>query len=1098
MTLISTIKKATLACALLTLAGTVMAQLSPVPKTLPPGFEEALPQIEQQCQRIVASRYMEGTLMDVNEKLPGWEGYPVELWAYQVKDGVTGEMKDAKVYMLNADAHKLAQWVATTAWEARHSLDQLYTNAIINRIIHQSNGQFPVLGMVYEDMDGNGQFSYMFKDGVTCYFADDAHKIGYKDPTPEMIDFCVNFTDDDLDTYTGRYGRIISTTREDYYAYGGKEDVGRSDTRNTRSLSWLKTVRELYQQAWNSPYNQLMIAAAMRHIDEWVDPKLAVQTKWIRINQLGYLPKDVKVAVLMSRGQEPVTSFELVDVFSGKTIYKSDKVTPMGPWGEMKDTWRLDFSDFQEQGSYYVRVAETLSPAFPINGTVYNGTADFVLNYMRQQRCGYNPFQRDSCHTKDGYIRYHPTKEGQYIDVTGGWHDAADLLQYTTTSANAIYQMMLAYQKHPEAFGDSHQANGLEGANGIPDIVDEIYWGLEWLDKMNPAPGEFYNQIADDRDHIGTKMPKDDPADYGWGRNNGRPVYFIDGKPQQRGKFMNATMGMASTVGKFASDFALGSQVLEPFYPEFAKKIAAKASDAFLKGVDMPGHTQTVSVISPYIYEEANWVDDMELGAIEMYRLTGDSDFLTRAVEYGRREPVTPWMGADSARHYQWYPFMNMGHYQVAKMGTPKMKKEFVRNMRAGLQRVLERAQETGNPFLWGVPGIWCSNNLTTALLTQSILYRELTGSDEYAYMEAALRDWLFGCNPWGTSMIVELPKGGVYPHATHSNWVFEGVGFPTGGLVDGPVYAGIFNSLKGVNLTDDMPNVDGNTYKGFQPGDVVYHDNTHDYSTNEPTMDGTASLTFPLAYYQSQGAGQTGIEVDRNVYDEGGINRGDPSQKKICLVFTADTFVDGADKIISTLRKENIHGGFFFTGNTYNLYPDIIRRLLSDGHYLGSHSCGHLLYASWGNRDSLLVTKDEFEKDILRSYATMAKFGITKDKAPYFIPPYEYFNSTIASWAKGLGLQIINFTPGTGSNADYTYPGMEDGKYRSSKYLYDELMKYEKEHTLNGHFLMIHFGTDERRTDKFYDRLPRIIKELRKRGYRFVGVEEMLNLNMK
>ena len=97
---------------------------------------------------------------------------------------------------------------------------------------------------------------------------------------------------------------------------------------------------------------------------------------------------------------------------------------------------------------------------------------------MRQQRCGFNPFQRDSCHVKDAYVRYHPEKEGQHIDVRGGWHDAADLLQYTTTSANAIYQMMLAWQQCPDAFGDHYQANGLKGANGIPDLIDEIYWGL--------------------------------------------------------------------------------------------------------------------------------------------------------------------------------------------------------------------------------------------------------------------------------------------------------------------------------------------------------------------------------------------------------------------------------------------------------------------------------------------------------------------------------------------------------------------------------------------------------------------------------------------
>lgn len=817
---------------------------------------------------------------------------------------------------------------------------------------------------------------------------------------------------------------------------------------------------------------------------------------WIRINQLGYLPKATKVAVLMSEGSIEVNRFELVDVFTGKVAYTSSQVKPMGALGGMKSTFRLNFSDFKGQGSFYIRVNDTVSPHFPINGHVYDGTADFVLNYMRQQRCGYNPFQRDSCHTKDAFIKYHPTKEGQHIDVRGGWHDAADLLQYTSTSANAIYQMMFAYQQNPACFTDHFAANGLPGANGIPDIIDEIYWGLDWLDRMNPEKGELYNQIADDRDHIGTKMPKDDPADYGRGANNGRPVYFVTGKPQQRGKFMNSTMGAASTAGKFASDFALGSLILKPFYPHFAAKIGAKAAHAFQVGIDKPGNTQTVSVVSPYIYEEDNWVDDMELGAIELYKRTGDKNYFTLAMEYGRREPITPWMGADSARHYQWYPFMNMGHYQVASVAQPRLRAEFLRNMQAGIQRVLDRAQS--HPFLWGIPGIWCSNNLTTAMLTQCILYRQLSGDSRYEEMEGALRDWLFGCNPWGTSMIVELPKGGTYPHATHSNWVFENVGFPTGGLVDGPVYSTIFNSLKGVNLTDDMPNVNGNTFMRFQPGDVVYHDNTHDYSTNEPTMDGTASLTFPLSFYQAEGSAQVGAGDNRNVYIDGGIVQGDPSKKKICLVFTASDKCDGAETIIKTLKKHSIKAGFFFTGTFFETFPQVVKTLLAQGHEVGSHSYGHLQYMPWDNRDSLLVTKEQFTHDLVKSYEIMSQFGITKEKAPYFIPPFEYYNSTVASWAKEMGLQIINYTPGTLSNNDYTYPNMIEGKYFSSKYLFDYMMGWEKTHTLNGNFILMHMGTVPERTDKFYNWLDKIIKTLKSRGYQFVSVEDMLSLKMK
>ena len=813
---------------------------------------------------------------------------------------------------------------------------------------------------------------------------------------------------------------------------------------------------------------------------------------WVRINQIGYLPEATKVAVFMSDDAVKVDGFELVDAFTGDVAWRSDAVRPTGALGQMKTTCRLDFSALKTDGAYYIKVlssgGETRSEIFPINPKVYDGAADFVLNYMRQQRCGWNPFFKDSCHRKDGIIVGHPDpkKDSTFLDVTGGWHDASDCLQYTTTSANAIYQMMFAYQSNPEAFSDNHLADGTPGRNGIPDIIDEIYWGLKWLDKMNPEPGEMYNQIADDRDHVGMRVPNDDQADYGWGKGEYRPVWFCSGEPQQRGKRgdKNKTTGVASTAGKFASDFAFGAEILKPFYPEFAEKIGAKAQAAYDAGVAKPGVCQTASVVSPYIYEEDNWVDDMELAAYEMFRRTGDKKYRTEAIEYARREPVTPWMGADSARHYQWYPFMNMGHYRIARNFGGKVSAEFIRNIRSGIQRVYERGKD--HPFMFGIPGIWCSNNLTSAMLTQCILYRELTGDTTYQEMEGALRDWLLGCNPWGVSMIVELPKGGIFPTQPHSFIIKYKMGNTTGGLVDGPVYATIFGSLLGIR-TDG-----GINYEEFQPGDLVYHDSTHDYSTNEPTMDGTASLTFPLSYYQREGsatAAHLTTQTDNNIYQDGGIIRTDPSVKHIDFVFTAADKADGAERIISTLRKYNIKGGFFFTGEFFEMYPDVVRRLVAEGHYVGSHSYGHLLYAPWGNRDSLLVTKQEFEEDIFKSYKVLREFGITD--APYFIPPYEHYNATISSWARQLGLQVINYTPGTLTNGDYTTPEMK--RYFSSKEILSRIWEYERTdpNGLNGHIMLIHFGTDPARTDKFYDKLPGLIRELRRKGYSFTPLKD-------
>ena len=563
---------------------------------------------------------------------------------------------------------------------------------------------------------------------------------------------------------------------------------------------------------------------------------------WVRINQLGYRPGDLKVAVYMGNGTNDLRSFRVVDAITGKVILEKKDISKTDPIEPFTSCYRLNFTEVNSEGVYRIEAGKIVSPDFRIADDVYAGTADFLLTYMRQQRCGFNPWLNDSCHVNDGYVIYGGKDDSMHIDVTGGWHDAADYLQYVATSANATYQMLHAYEVNPSSFGDEHLGNGLEGKDSIPDVLNESRWGLDWLIKMNPAPDVMYNQIADDRDHIGFRFPNADTANYGKGKE--RPVYRCTGKEQGLFKYKNRATGIASTAGKFASAFARGSSVFRTVDPEFSLLLESKAIAAFDYGLRNPGACQTAPGTAPYFYEEDNWVDDMELAAAELFRLTGDTLYLGHAVRFGRQEKTTPWMGADTARHYQWYPFMNMGHPVVAsESGIAENREEFLGYMKEGLGLLEERGRK--NPFLIGVPFIWCSNNLVAATLTQAHLYQSISGDDSFRELEAAHRDWLFGCNPWGTSMIVGLPADGDYPVNTHSSYVLEGKQVP-GGLVDGPVKPTIFNNLKFIYLSED------DEYSQFQTDLAVYHDDFADYSTNECTMDGTACLIYYLSALQN------------------------------------------------------------------------------------------------------------------------------------------------------------------------------------------------------------------------------------------------------
>ncbi len=602
---------------------------------------------------------------------------------------------------------------------------------------------------------------------------------------------------------------------------------------------------------------------------------------WIRINLLGYPTESIKVAVWASKSDQIPKRFEIIDQETNTVVYTSTNIKSFGSYGPFKQTARLNFSDFKRNGRFYIRANEISSPLLLINNNVYKGAADFCLRYMRQQRSGFNPYLKDSCHTHDGFVLYGAKagiKDSTHFDASGGWHDASDYLQYATTSANATYHLLMAYRDYPQVFSDTQQANGLDGKNGIADVLDEARWGLDWLLKMHPRKDIMFNQLADDRDHISMRIPKEDNQ---YGKGFERPLYLITGEPQQRGKFMNNTTGTSSTAAKFTSAFNLGALLFKDNDKPYAQTLTQKALSAYRYALLKPGVTQTVSVKSPYIYAEDNWIDDMELAeaSFNYGQEKPNQKKIRQALKYAQQETVTPWLQQDTAAHYQYYPFINLGHYEVAKQGEATATAYY----KTGIEQVWNRAKN--NAFYRGIPFIWCSNNLTVAFAMQCNWYAELSGDDTFAALAQANFDWIFGCNPWGTSMVYGLPQWGDTPTDPHSAFTHL-KNYPIdGGLVDGPVYTNIYKSLIGIKLNE------ADEYADFQSDLAVYHDDYGDYSTNEPTMDGTASLIYLLAAKAAQ-ANLT----DHKTKSLGAIIRDDSTQKKIHLVFTGDEFADGGE----------------------------------------------------------------------------------------------------------------------------------------------------------------------------------------------------------
>ncbi|MDQ6632749.1 MAG: glycoside hydrolase family 9 protein, partial [Verrucomicrobiota bacterium] len=432
-------------------------------------------------------------------------------------------------------------------------------------------------------------------------------------------------------------------------------------------------------------YLQLFLAGGLAIISENTFAENAKPEIFIRANQIGYRPSDPKIALAFAQESLP-EKFMVVEAETQKVFVENDIKTIAGSWGKFTQHAELDFSEVKKPGKYFIRLGQTQSPVFAMGDGVLAELPDQLLEFMRQQRCGYNPWLDAVCHSFDGRTAYGPMTNGTYLNCSGGWHDAGDLLKYLLTSGNATAQMLLAYQMENEKvlarketrsatkkseekveenpvelksiFADHFNELGQSGSNGIPDILDEAKWGLDWMLKLHPARDQLFHQVADDRDHHGWRLPQNENVDYGWGEGKERVVYFADGKPQGLKEFKSESTGVANLAGRYAAAMALAYQIWndDERLGGFAKTCLRAAMEVYALGKTKEGVQQGNSYGAPYRYAETTWADDMEWGAAELFRATSDARYIADAKHYAQLASTESWMGREQTGHYQYYP----------------------------------------------------------------------------------------------------------------------------------------------------------------------------------------------------------------------------------------------------------------------------------------------------------------------------------------------------------------------------------------------------------------------------------------------------------
>ncbi len=320
----------------------------------------------------------------------------------------------------------------------------------------------------------------------------------------------------------------------------------------------------------------------------------------IHVDQAGYGTADKKEVMIDGKGG----AFAVIDAASGKSFFSGIAGDPVEDDSSGETVYRGDFSGVRAPGAYMISMPGVgVSYRFRIGDDVYREPKDAALKALYYQRCGIaleekyaGAWKHGACHLLEG--RLFDGRETR--DGNGGWHDAGDYGKYTVAGAVAVAGLLLAHEFFPAAFTDG--LNIPESGNGVPDVLDEARFELEWLLKMQDGgSGGVYHKLTTMGFPDLLLMPDQDM---------GTP-YFCPVSRAATSDFA-AVMAMAARV--YASlDAAFSARCLA----------ASEAAWEWLAGNPPAGGFKNPPGIRTGEYGDENLSDEQFWAAAELYRTTG-------------------------------------------------------------------------------------------------------------------------------------------------------------------------------------------------------------------------------------------------------------------------------------------------------------------------------------------------------------------------------------------------------------------------------------------------------------------------------------------
>jgi len=519
---------------------------------------------------------------------------------------------------------------------------------------------------------------------------------------------------------------------------------------------------------------------------------------FVRVNQVGYLPDDSKIALLLSHDDADGADFVVRDE-RGESALSGTVGRDRGAYGSFAHLYEVDLSSLDTPGRYRVTVGDATSPQFAIGDGTYAGLVATSLRFFQIQRCGdTSPVGHGVCHLKDGVAKG-GRADGESLDATGGWHDAGDYLKFLQTHGFTTAMILAAYDRHPESFGSG---------SGTPAVLSEVRIGLDWMVKLWDADRKIlYYQLGDGSDHDVWRLPEgDDDVD------RRRPAFACE-----NGKGGNV-------AGKAAASFALASRIwgneAAPFHDAgLAARYRTLAEDLFKYGKKR----KAAQPSTDGFYDEESWADDMALAGAELYRVTGNDAYLRAARKFARR--------AGPAFALDWSSLQGLAHYELAR-ADESYRDTAAEMLAAGLEDALAASRR--NPFGAALDRFyWGSAEGMSGTALHALWYEDRTGDATYHDLANTQRDYELGLNPWGITFV--NGAGAAWPHHPHHQ-ISD---------ISGVDLVGFWNEGPVPRLTFERQNItlrEADAFATFQTDDAVYHDDVADYVTNEPTITANAA----------------------------------------------------------------------------------------------------------------------------------------------------------------------------------------------------------------------------------------------------------------